>query len=148
MIQMIPKKSTEIQLLEVGAGRGDGTSRFKDELSKHDFNYFLDVHEYSEYNRFYLSMLVPPTQLFITSLENVPPKKYDVILLTNGVRNPDVLIPYTHETTVIIIRYPKILKRFLDSYFVCTLSNESHWYFGVYRCYLKTKRECTVNVGV
>jgi hypothetical protein len=146
MIQLIPKTPTEIQLLEVGAGRGEGTSRFKDELRRLDYTFLIDIHDYNEYNRFYLSMIVPPTQLFITSLENIPPKKYDVILLTNGVRNPNVLAPYTHEKTVIIIRYPKILKRFLDSYFVCTISNETHWYFGVYRCYLKTNHTYTVNV--
>lgn len=138
MIRVIPFTPVEINLLEIGAGRGDSTSRFRDELRNLDFNFFLDVHEYSEVNRFYLSMIVSPMQLFITSLENIPPKKYDVILLTNGIRDPKRLIPLVHESTIIVIRYPKMLKRFLESYFICSLSNENHWYFGVYRCYLKT----------
>jgi len=138
MIRVIPQTRDEIHLLEIGAGRGDSTSRFRDELRNLDFKFFLDVHDYSEYNRFYLSMIVSPMQLFITSLENIPPKKYDVILLTNGIRDPKSLLPLVHESTVIIIRYPKILKRFLESHFICSLSNETHWYFGVYRCYIKT----------
>ena len=137
MIRVIPFTPVEINLLEIGAGRGDSTYRFRDELRNLDFNFFLDVHEYSEVNRFYLSMIVSPMQLFITSLENIPPKKYDVILLTNGIRDPKRLIPLVHESTIIVIRYPKMLKRFLESYFICSLSNENHWYFGVYRCYLK-----------
>jgi hypothetical protein len=137
MIGIIPRTQDEIHLLEVGAGIGDSTSRFRDELRNLDFKFFLDVHEYNEYNRFYLSMIVSPMQLFITSLENIPPKKYDVILLTNGIRDPKHLFPLVHDSSIIIIRYPKMLKRFLESYFICSLSNENHWYFGVYRCYLK-----------
>ena len=138
MIRVIPRTQDEIHLLEIGAGQGYGTSQLRDELRNLDFNFFLDVHEYSEVNRFYLSMIVSPTQLFITSLKNIPPKKYDVILLTNGIRDPKSLIPLVHESTIVVIRYPKILKRFLESYFICSLSNEDHWYFGVYWCYLKT----------
>ena len=138
MIRVIPRTQDEIHLLEIGAGPGYGTSQLRDELRNLDFKFFLDVHEYSEVNRFYLSMIVSPMQLFITSLDNVPPKKYDVILLTNCIRDPNSLTPFVHESTVIIIRYPKMLKRFLESRFVCSMSDESHWYFGVYRCYLKT----------
>jgi len=134
MIQAIPRCEREIQILEIGAGYGKSTRRFKSELATLEYSFMLDVYDYSETNRFYLSMIVSPTQLFFTYF---PQKKYDVILLPEGIRDPESLRKLIHETTIIIIRHPKILKKFLERHFVCSLSNEQHWYFGVYRCYLK-----------
>jgi len=141
MIQLIPQTQNEVTILEIAAGSGVGTSRFRDELIKRNFNYFLDIHDYYESNRFYLSMIVSPMQLFITSLEKIPKKKYNVILLSEGVKNPKLLENFINEKTIIIIRYPKLFKRNLEKFFICSQSFENHWYFGVYKCYLKSSQE-------
>lgn len=141
MVQMIPSTPKEIQILEIGAGVGKSTTQIKDELRVRQFSFFLDVFDYSEHNRFYLSMIVPPTQLFI---KNLPTKKYNVILLPEGIRDPSVLNSLVHESTIVIIRFPKLLKRFLERHFICTQIDETHWYFGVYKCYLKSKQNVQV----
>ena len=132
---MIPSTKKEIQVLEIGASLGRSTSQFKDELRALGLKFFLDVYENNESNRFYLSMIVPPTQLFIKIL---PQKKYNVILLPEGITNASVLSKLvTDDSSVIIIRYPKVFKSRLEQYFVCSLADETHWYFGIYRCYFK-----------
>jgi len=142
MVQMVPLSTSELQVLEFGAGVGKSTTQIKDELRLKKFNFFLDVFDYSEHNRFYLSMIVSPMQLFI---KNLPSKKYHVIFLPEGIRDPSVLTPLVTESTMIIIRFPKLLKRFLERHFVCSQSEETHWYFGIYKCYLKSKQNTEVN---
>jgi hypothetical protein len=137
MIKILPYTQREIVVLEVNAGSGVGTTRFIDELTRLDFNYFLYCQESRECNRFYLSMNLPPTHIFITSLERVPPRTCDVILLPEGIKNPKLLKPFVKDTTIIVIRYAKLFKSRLEKYFVCTKSNENHWYFGVYMCFLR-----------
>jgi hypothetical protein len=142
MVQMIPPLVSELQILEVGGGVGKSTTQIKDELRIQKLNFFLDVFDYNEYNRFYLSMVVPPTQLFI---KNFPSKKYHIVFLPEGIRDPSVLYPLVYESSMIIIRFPKLLKRFLEHHFVCAQSIETHWYFGIYKCYLKSKQNIVVN---
>jgi len=136
MIQMIPYKEKRFSILEYGVRNAASTSNILDELTRLDFTYNLDVHTNSEMNRFPLSMSVTPRQLFIKFLPN---KKYDVILLPEGIHNPEILQPMVHEKTVIIIRFPKLLKRRLEKHFICSKMNEDHWYNGIYRCYLMVK---------
>ena len=136
MIQMIPHKEKRFTILEFGVRNVASTSQIQDELVLLDFVYTLDVHTDSELNRFPLSLNVSPEHLFVKFLPN---NKYDVILLPEGIRNPETLRPMIHDKTMIIIRFPKILKRYLEKHFVCSKMNETHWYYGIYRCYLIVK---------
>jgi hypothetical protein len=135
LVDMIPTFIEPLQILHVGARNGAGTMKIMERLRERNIPFDLDVYEYSDKWKFYLSFIVPQKNIYT---EWLPDKKvYDYIFVSDATLFTRQFIrAVVSGSTDVLIAVPKFLKHMLEYRMNIKKSLETHFIYGLYMCEL------------